>query len=46
MLGHEFGVLAKPVAGAVDLHDDGVVEQAVEQRGGDDRITKHLTVPQ
>ena len=30
------------VAGALDLDDDGVVEQAVEQRGGDDGIAEDL----
>lgn len=33
---------AQPVAGALDLDDDGVVEEPVEQRGGDDGITEHL----
>ena len=42
MLGHEVGVLTQPVAGALDLDDDGVVEQAVEQRGGDDGIAEDL----
>ena len=42
MLGHEFGVLAEAIAGALDLHDDGVVEQPVEQRGGDDGIAEDV----
>ena len=42
VLGHEVGVLAQPVAGALDLDDDGMVEQAVEQRGGDDGIAEDL----
>ena len=42
MLGHEIGVLAQPVAGAFDLDDDGVMQQAVEQRGGDDGIAEDL----
>jgi hypothetical protein len=29
-------MLAEPVAGALDLNDDGMVEQAIEQRRGDD----------
>lgn len=29
-VGHEIGVLAQPVARALDLDDDGVVEQPVE----------------
>ena len=33
---------AKPVAGAFDLNDDGMVEQAVEQRGGNDGIAEGL----
>jgi len=44
VLGHQIGMAAQPITGALDLHDDGVVEQAVEQRGGDDRITEHLAV--
>ncbi|MDF2759847.1 MAG: hypothetical protein K0S99_2481, partial [Thermomicrobiales bacterium] len=27
-------MLAEPVAGALDLDDDGMVEQAIEQRRG------------
>lgn len=30
------------VAGALDADDDGVVEQAVEQGGGDDGVAEHL----
>ena len=33
---------AQAVAGAFDLDDDGVMQQPVEQRGGDDRIAEHL----
>jgi hypothetical protein len=29
VLRHELGVLAEPIAGALDLHHDGVVEQSV-----------------
>ena len=43
VLGHQVGVLAQPVAGPLDLDDDGVVEQAVEQRGGDDGIAEDLS---
>ena len=32
MLGHELGVLAQAVAGAVDLDYHSMVEQAVQQR--------------
>ena len=42
MFGHELGVLPEAVAGALDLHDHGVMEQAVQQCGGDDGVTKHL----
>src|SRR3712207_3922761 len=43
VLRHEFGMLAKAIARALDLHDDGVVEEAVQQRGGDHRIAKDLS---
>ncbi len=36
----EIGVLAQAVARAFDLDDDGMVEQAIEQRGCDDRIAE------
>ena len=42
MLGHELGVLTQAVAGALDLDDDGVVNEAVEERGGDHRVAKDL----
>ncbi len=42
MLGQELGVLAQPVAGAFDLDDGGVVQEAVEQCGGDDGVAEHL----
>ena len=38
VLGNEVGVLAKAVAGAFDLDDDGVVQEPIEQRRGDDGI--------
>ena len=38
----EVCMLAQTIAGAFDMHDDGVVEQSVEKRGGDDGITKNL----
>ena len=43
MLGHEVGVLTKTIARAFDLDDDGVVQEAVEERRGDDGIAEHLT---
>ena len=42
VFGHELGVLSEAVAGALDLYHDGMVEQSVEQRGGDDGIAEHL----
>ena len=42
VLRDEIGVLAQAVACAFDLDDDGVVEKAVEQRGGDDRVAEDL----
>jgi hypothetical protein len=41
VLGHEIGMLSEAVAEAFDLDDDGVMEQPVEQRGGDDGIAEH-----
>lgn len=42
MLWNEIGVLAHAVAGALDLNDDGVMEQTVEERGGDDGVAEDL----
>ena len=36
------GVLAQPVAGALDLYNNGMVLQSVEQCRGHDRIAEHL----
>ncbi len=33
---------AEAVAGALDADDDGVVQEAVQQRCGDDGIAEHL----
>jgi hypothetical protein len=33
VLGHELGVLAQAVAGALDLNDDGVMQEPIEERG-------------
>ena len=41
----QVGVLTLPVAGALDLHDDGVMQQSVEQGRGHHRITEHLMMP-
>ena len=35
-------MLAQPVAVALDLDDDGVVQQAIEERGCDDGIAEDL----
>ncbi len=42
MVGNEVGMLAHAIAGALDLNDDSMVEQPVEQRGSDDRITEDV----
>ena len=46
MLRHEIGMLAEPIARSFDLDDDGVVEQTIEERGGDDGIPEHRRMPQ
>src|SRR3954468_4312029 len=38
----EVGVLAHAVARALDLHNDGVVQQSVQQGGGDHRVRENL----
>jgi hypothetical protein len=35
-------MLAQPVAGAFDLDDDGVMQEPIEERGGDHGIAEHL----
>ena len=42
MLGHELGVLAQAVARTFDLDDHGMMQEPVEERGGDDRIAEDL----
>ncbi|MNT38334.1 hypothetical protein D3C72_1745210 [compost metagenome] len=42
MLRHEFGMLPQPVAGSFDLHDDGMMQQSVEQCRRDDRVAKDI----
>ena len=42
MLRHQVGVLAQAVAGSLDLDDDSMVEQPIEQRGGNYRIVEDL----
>jgi hypothetical protein len=40
VLGDEVGMLAQAIARAFYLDDDGVVQQAIEQRGGDDGLAE------
>ena len=42
MIGHELGVLTKAVVRALDLNDNGVVQQPIHERGGDDRIAEDI----
>jgi hypothetical protein len=42
VLWDEVGVLAHAVARSLNLHDDGVVQQAVEQCCGDHGVAEHL----
>ena len=42
MFGNELCVLTQPIALAFDLHDDGVVQQAIQQGAGDHGIAKDL----
>ena len=38
-------MLAHPVAGALDLNDDGVVQKPIQQGCGDHGITEHFGLP-
>ena len=38
--GHEVSVFAQAVGGALDLDDHGVMEEAVEQSGGEDVVAE------
>ncbi len=42
MLGYEIGVPAQAVARPLDLHDQGMVQQPVQQGRGHDGIAEHL----
>jgi hypothetical protein len=42
IVGHEGGVLSKAIAGALDLHDLGVVQQAIEQGCSDDLVAEDV----
>lgn len=43
MLRDQVSVVAQPIAGALDLYDDRLVQEAVAQRGGDDRVAEDLS---
>ncbi len=43
VFGDEISVLTHAIAGALDLDDHGVMEQPVEQRGGDDGIAEQVS---
>ena len=45
MLWQEVGVAAQPIAGAVDLDDDGVVQESIQERSGNNRAAKHQGIP-
>ena len=38
----QIAVLAQAVAGAFDLDDDGVMQQRIEERGGNDGMAEEL----
>ena len=42
IVGHEGGVLSKAIAGALDLDDLGVVQQAIEQGCSDDLVAEDV----
>ncbi|PYE22284.1 hypothetical protein C8J32_11427 [Rhizobium sp. PP-CC-3A-592] len=42
MFRHQFGMLAQSVTRPLDLHDDGVMQQSVEKRGGDNWIAEDI----
>jgi hypothetical protein len=42
MLGHEAGMLSEAVTGAFDLDDDGVVQKAIQQGGGNEGAAEDL----
>ena len=42
MVGNQIGVLAHAIAGTLDLDDHGMMEQPVEERGGDDGIAEDV----
>jgi hypothetical protein len=42
VFGDELGMLTQPIALTFDLHGDGVVQQAIQQRAGDHDIAEDL----
>ena len=42
MLGQKLSMFAQAIAGALDLHHDGVMQQAVQEGCGDHRITEDV----
>jgi hypothetical protein len=45
VLWHEIGMLAQAVTRSLDLDDHGVVEETIEERGGDNWVAEHRRVP-
>ena len=43
MLWHEIGMLAQAVTRSLDLDDDDVMEETIEERGGDNWVAEDLT---
>lgn len=39
---YQLGMLPRPIAGALDLHDDGIMKQSVERCRCDDGIVEHI----
>ena len=42
IIGDQVGMLTQPIAGALDVDNDGVMKQTIEQRGCDHRIAENL----
>jgi hypothetical protein len=45
VFGQEVGVLAQAIARPLDLQHDGMMQKAVEERGGDDGIAEYRRAP-
>ena len=39
----QIGMLAQPIAGTLDVDNDGMVKQTIEQRSGDNRVPEDVT---